>query len=100
MLTQGERAGEPYAGLAGFGYDHVLVWRSTVRLRSDDARYQLTVDARTGALRRAEGLDRFANAWVSGGMYPWDPPFEALTQFAYLARHERHAKIHRFVGRL
>jgi hypothetical protein len=86
VLTAGERPGEPYAGLAGFGYDHALVWRSTVRLRSDDARYQLTVDARTGALLRAEGLERYATAKASGGIYPltaWDT--EVVKGLGFLA---------------
>ena len=68
ILTDGERPGEPYAGLAGFGYDHLLGWQSTIRRRSDGATYALTVDAHTGALLRAEDVDRSVDAKVTGGI--------------------------------
>jgi hypothetical protein len=70
VLGVGERAGEPYDGLPGFGYTHRLVWESSFRLTGDVGTYRMTVDAHTGALVRLEDLNTYADAVVQGGIYP------------------------------
>jgi subtilisin-like proprotein convertase family protein len=84
VLTEGERSGERYAGLAGFGYAHQLVWETSFRRANDVGTYKMAVDAQTGALLRAWDLNTYAT--VQGGIYPTtntDPevvrPFPFLT---------------------
>jgi hypothetical protein len=52
VLTDGERSGERYGGLAGFGYAHRLVWESSFRLRDDAGTYRVSVDAQTAPAGR------------------------------------------------
>ena len=68
VLTDGERSGERYGGLAGFGYAHRLVWEPSFRLRDDAGTYRVSVDAQTGALLAARDLNAYAT--VQGGIYP------------------------------
>jgi trimeric autotransporter adhesin len=70
VLGEGERSGEPYEGLAGFGYTHLLVWEASFRLRDDVGTYRVAVDAQTGGLLRAWDLNAYATATVQGGIYP------------------------------
>jgi hypothetical protein len=70
VLGEGERSGERYEGLPGFGYTHLLVWEASFRLRDDVGTYRVAVDAQTGALVRAWDLNAYADALVQGGIYP------------------------------
>lgn len=64
----GERAGEPYAGLHGFGYEHRLVWETTYRRRGDAGTYKLAIDAQSGVVLSVTDINTYAT--VTGGIYP------------------------------
>jgi trimeric autotransporter adhesin len=69
-LTAGERPGEKYAGVAGRGYAHKLVWEVEFRRVNDAATWQARVDARTGKVVSLIDLNDYVNAQVTGGIYP------------------------------
>ncbi len=67
-LTAGEVPGERFAGTAGTGYSHLLVWDLAFRRIGDAATYQAVVDAGTGKVLRFADANDYAT--VSGGIYP------------------------------
>ena len=104
-LTAGERPGEPHAGLAGSRVrPRALVWRSTVRLRSDDA----TVPAHGG--RSGRGLCRARKASSAtrpprlrgGGSTPYDRMWatEVVKGLGFLAVTNGTPWVHERGGRL
>jgi len=68
ILTAGEVPGERFAGAAGTGYGHLLVWDLAFRRTGDDATYQAVVDAGSGKVLRFGDANDYAT--VSGGIYP------------------------------
>jgi Zn-dependent metalloprotease len=82
VLTQGERSGEMYSGLAGFGYSHQLVWETTFRRAGDEGTYKMVVDAQTGGLLGTWDLNTYAT--VQGGIYPTtNTDAEVLQPFSF-----------------
>jgi trimeric autotransporter adhesin len=69
-LTAGEQPAEKYAGIAGRGYDHRLVWEVELRHANDAATWQAKVDARTGKVVSLVDLNYYVSAQVTGGIYP------------------------------
>jgi Zn-dependent metalloprotease len=67
-LLAGEKPAERFAGAAGTGYRHLLVWDLSFRRAGDAATWQALVDARTGRVLRF--VDANAYAQVTGGIYP------------------------------
>lgn len=66
-----EQPGFAYAGQAGQGYGHRLVWRFHYGARGPggiDREYQLTVDAHSGEI--LENMDQLLFATVSGDIFP------------------------------
>jgi hypothetical protein len=70
VLPEGEEPGRGYAGPAGRGYEHLLVWQFSFRLAGQDTAYVARVDAHTGAVVQVQDLSRDADALVQGGIYP------------------------------
>jgi hypothetical protein len=68
LLLPGERVGERFAGLAGTGYTHALVWDISFRRTDKPATYQALVDAMTGRVLRLGDINNYAQ--VTGGIYP------------------------------
>jgi hypothetical protein len=90
-LTAGEKPAELFAGAAGTGYNHRLVWELSFRRTGDEATYQALVDARSGRVLQVVDLNRYAAAQITGGIYPTtntDPesvvglPFASVTNGA------------------
>ncbi|MBO9662666.1 GEVED domain-containing protein [Dokdonella sp.] len=84
----GEKTAEIYTGATGAGYVHRLAWRFVFRVNDDDVTYQVLFDAHTGSVIEVRNLAVYADATVSGGIYPTtntDPevvepmPFAAVT---------------------
>jgi hypothetical protein len=83
-----EAPGEHFAGVAGTGYDHLLAWKFVFRLPGEAATYQVLLDAHLNRVLEVRDLNAYADATVSGGVYPvtnTDPevvvnfPFATLT---------------------
>lgn len=70
LLPAGERAGETYTDLRGYGYRHVLAWRHVFQLNGDSATWEVLVDAQDGHVLQARDLTVNVNATVTGGIYP------------------------------
>lgn len=68
LSAPGDRLAELYAGAAGAGYRHALVWEIAFRRGGDPATWQAWVDAKSGTVLQV--LDKNAYAQVSGGVYP------------------------------
>ncbi len=77
-----------FNGSMGQGYEHKLVWRFVLRLDNDQATYQILADAHGNRVIDVRDLNAYANATVTGGVYPTtntDPetvvpmPFAAVT---------------------
>jgi hypothetical protein len=68
MLGAGERPAEAYAGTAGKGYQHALIWELTFRRTGEPATYQVWVNARSGKVMQL--VDANAYAQVTGGIFP------------------------------
>ncbi|MBX3689056.1 proprotein convertase P-domain-containing protein [Dokdonella sp.] len=88
LSPAGDDAGESFAGVAGSGYEHELVWRFVFRVNDDQTTYQVLVDAHSNRVIDVRDLNTYANATVTGGVYPTtntDPetvvpmPFAAVT---------------------
>lgn len=87
-LPAGEQPGMAFSGARGSGYAHLLAWRYVFRLEGDGATWQVLVDAHDGHVVDARDLTVYADATVTGGIYPTtntDPeivvpfPFTAVT---------------------
>lgn len=87
-LPAGEQPGMAFSGARGSGYAHLLAWRYIFRLEGDGATWQVLVDAHDGHVVDARDLTVYADATVTGGIYPTtntDPeivvpfPFTAVT---------------------
>lgn len=70
VAPSGEPSGETYAGATGAGYAHRLAWRFVFRVDDDDATYEVLFDAHSGAIIEVRNLATYADATVSGGIYP------------------------------
>ncbi|MGH8529989.1 MAG: hypothetical protein ACRETN_09150 [Nevskiales bacterium] len=70
LLPRGETSGERYVGVPGKGYDHRLVWQVSFRVAGDPATYRARLDAQSGELLELVDRNLYANATVSGGIYP------------------------------
>ncbi|MBZ0223163.1 MAG: hypothetical protein K8F35_09045, partial [Dokdonella sp.] len=88
LSPAGDDAGESFAGVAGSGYAHELVWRFVFRVNDDQTTYQVLVDAHSNRVIDVRDLNVYANATVTAGIYPTtntDPetvvpmPFTAVT---------------------
>ena len=105
-LVPGESAGGEYAGPAGEGYRHRLVWDLTFVLADDPRTLRVAVDAHDGEVLRV--ADRNVHATVTGGIYPTtntDPeeirglPFANVTNNgAEDHRRDRRLRLHRRHG--
>ena len=70
MLLAGEKPGHAFAGARGQGYRHTLGWQFVLRLKGDESTYKAVVDARNAELLHLADLTVYADATVSGGIYP------------------------------
>lgn len=70
MALSGEQRGETYAGPTGAGYAHRLAWRFVFRVDDDDATYEVLFDAHAGSIVEVRNLAAYADATVTGGIYP------------------------------
>ena len=62
--------GEAFAGPLGAGYGHRLVWTFLFQRRPDLARWEVTVDARDGAVIAFEDRNQSITKRATGGVYP------------------------------
>lgn len=62
--------GERFAGPIGRGYAHRLAWTFEFRRPPAVARWQVTVDAQSGAVLAMEDQNQYAARQVTGGVYP------------------------------
>jgi hypothetical protein len=69
-LVAGESAGHEFRGERGRGYGHALTWEYVFRRQGDTSTYKAVVDARSGELLFLADLTVYAQAQVSGGIYP------------------------------
>ena len=69
-LLAGEKPAHAFAGARGQGYRHTLGWQFVLRLKGDESTYKAVVDARNGELLYLADLTVYAQAQVSGGIYP------------------------------
>ena len=88
IAPQDESPGERFAGIAGTGYGHNLVWKFVFRLPGEATTYQVLFDAHRNLVLEVSDLNAYVDATVSGGIYPTtntDPevvvnfPFATLT---------------------
>jgi hypothetical protein len=70
VLTAGERPAEAYQGVPGRGYRHLLVWEVELRRAGDPATWVAKVDAQNGRLLALADRNDYAQAQVTGGVYP------------------------------
>lgn len=68
MMDADESYGERYAGAAGQGYQHLLVWEHAFTVEGSDDQLRLLVDAKTGAV--LEYRNETVYATVQGQVYP------------------------------
>jgi hypothetical protein len=66
----GEAPGERFSGSPGSGYTHRLAWRFSFRLAGEATTYQVLFDAHLGRVLEVRDLDVYADASVTGGIYP------------------------------
>lgn len=88
VSLQDESPGERFAGVAGTGYGHKLVWKFVFRLPGEATTYQVLFDAHRNLVLEVVDLNAYVDATLSGGIYPTtntDPevvvnfPFATLT---------------------
>ena len=64
------QAGEAFAGPVGKGYDHRLVWSFVFQRSSEDARWEVLVDAHSGEVIAFQDTNQSADQQIKGGVYP------------------------------
>jgi hypothetical protein len=62
--------GEAFAGPIGAGYRHRLVWSFRFQRGDEDPTWEALVDAHSGEVIAFEDKNSYANATISGGVYP------------------------------
>ncbi len=67
-----KEAGLAFAGSPGTGYDHVLAWHYVLRVRNDQATYDVYLDANAGTVLKLGNLNVYADAQVTGNVYTTD----------------------------
>jgi hypothetical protein len=64
------QTGERFAGPIGRGYGHRLVWTFEFRRAPEVERWELMVDAHTGAVLAMQDQNQYAERQIVGGVYP------------------------------
>jgi hypothetical protein len=64
------RDGGAFAGIAGQGYGHRLVWTFVFQRPPEDARWEVMVDARDGEVIALQDVNHYVQRQVTGGVYP------------------------------
>ena len=70
ISPQDESPAERFAGIAGAGYAHELVWKFVFRLPGEATTYQVLFDAQRNQVLEVRDLNDYTAATVSGGVFP------------------------------
>lgn len=82
--SQAQPRGTRYTGTIGDGYSHMLVWRFVYQLENDANTYEVIFNARSNELLEVRSLTDYAQATITGGVYPDGTSAEVVMPFPFV----------------